>query len=444
MGRAFYLMLAGGLGALIAWAVREPSAPRLLDPARWAAWEGLTGVVLGLLVGMFLGALNGQLQGSRTHLLRGTVGGMLIGAISGGLGITLGSYFYSMGANVPVLSVVARAVGWAIFGGLIGLGQGVVGASIKRSFYGLVGGIIGGALGGLAFEFAGILLAPATLAVEGSSETGTIPRAIGFTLLGACIGLMIGVVETSARQAWVRLILGRNEGKDWAIFDDNTFLGRQENVQIPLFGDASVAPIHAVIQKSKGMYFLSACDPSLLVLLNGQPIQQAPLASGDIFQIGGHQLQFLVKGKVVQRVNPDLLRAGVQYVPQPAPSNAPIGANTTAMMMPGPIPTQSPTAVPAPTMSPPLSIVAQNGPLMGQRYGITGPTEVGRETGPIPLGFDSMTSRRHAALTPQGDHLMVTDLGSTNGILVNGTKVSSVSVRKGESFQIGSTLFLVE
>jgi pSer/pThr/pTyr-binding forkhead associated (FHA) protein len=50
---------------------------------------------------------------------------------------------------------------------------------------------------------------------------------------------------------------------------------------------------------------------------------------------------------------------------------------------------------------------------------------------------DPLMSRRHAAFSAGARHAMVKDLGSRNGILVNGTKIPEAQLRNGDVVQIG-------
>ena len=55
-------------------------------------------------------------------------------------------------------------------------------------------------------------------------------------------------------------------------------------------------------------------------------------------------------------------------------------------------------------------------------------------------------SRRHAMLTPQSDHLTLTDLSSTNGTLVNGIRLSPLKPRElryGDVVYLARLLFVV-
>ena len=91
-----------------------------------------------------------------------------------------------------------------------------------------------------------------------------------------------------------------------------------------------------------------------------------------------------------------------------------------------------------------IGLIAMDGPLSGQRFGVAGPMDVGREASGIPMSFDTMASRRHANVAPQPGGLVVTDLGSTNGTYVNGQRIHSQTVRPGDLVKIGATTFRVE
>lgn len=52
---------------------------------------------------------------------------------------------------------------------------------------------------------------------------------------------------------------------------------------------------------------------------------------------------------------------------------------------------------------------------------------------------DPNVSRHHAEIRPQGDGFVVVDLGSTNGVKVNGVKVSQQLLADGDQLTIGNT-----
>lgn len=70
---------------------------------------------------------------------------------------------------------------------------------------------------------------------------------------------------------------------------------------------------------------------------------------------------------------------------------------------------------------------------------VDGPTEVGRECDGIILS-DPTTSRRHLRLTPQDDHVIVEDLGSSNGTTVNTYRLDGpVMAAPGDVIGVGAS-----
>jgi hypothetical protein len=51
---------------------------------------------------------------------------------------------------------------------------------------------------------------------------------------------------------------------------------------------------------------------------------------------------------------------------------------------------------------------------------------------------DSNVSRRHAEIRPAGDAWIITDLGSTNGVKVNGRQVTSAPLKPGDDVVVGT------
>lgn len=68
---------------------------------------------------------------------------------------------------------------------------------------------------------------------------------------------------------------------------------------------------------------------------------------------------------------------------------------------------------------------------------------IGREGADIDIA-DERVSRRHAKLAiNRHGHLEITDLGSTNGILVNGVRVLHARLKPGNAIQISSLVIEV-
>ena len=69
-------------------------------------------------------------------------------------------------------------------------------------------------------------------------------------------------------------------------------------------------------------------------------------------------------------------------------------------------------------------LIAQNGPLKGQRWTINKPLLVGRETTCEIMVPDRMVSRFHARITPTPEGMLLEDLDSKNGTHCNGNPVT--------------------
>jgi class 3 adenylate cyclase len=75
---------------------------------------------------------------------------------------------------------------------------------------------------------------------------------------------------------------------------------------------------------------------------------------------------------------------------------------------------------------------------------LTEPLEVGRDCDGLLLA-DTMSSRRHAILTPFDDGVLVEDLHSSNGTWVNGTRITEPTmVGPGDDLLVGATVVVVQ
>lgn len=460
MGRAMLRMLAGGIGGILASVFMEPVAPSsFFDPA-WEKWQVGYSFVIGACIGGLLGLATGWAQGSRGHALRGFFLGMVIGAIGGYVGLIVGGSLshalFGSVLNQPGFSisqVFARVVVYLPLGALIGVVPGVASRSLPRTWQGMVGGLIGAGIGGGCFDIVGQIVGPAITQARGGDEVGIVSRAITAVLIGALVGLLTALIENLAKTAWIRQLFGRNEYKEWIVDAPQSFLGRSERAHVPLFGDMNVMPMHAYIARQGATFTLVDGGSPIGTYLNGQRIGQAMLHSGDMIQIGPFHLQFLMKdGKPQRVIGPEMLYGQQQVpvgaqpagVPMAAQPYIPLQATQVQPIMSTSQPTVAyPASQPMPAAAIP-TLVATSGPLSGQRFPISVPTEAGREAAGISLAFDSMASRKHAVFTPGPQGLTVQDLGSTNGTMVNGKKVQMQPLKPGDTIQIGTTVFRVE
>ena len=82
-------------------------------------------------------------------------------------------------------------------------------------------------------------------------------------------------------------------------------------------------------------------------------------------------------------------------------------------------------------------LVAQEGPLKGQRWPVNRPMVLGRESTCDVVIADRQVSRFHARLTPTPEGIILEDLGSKNGTHHNGNGLSApVILQDGDVVQI--------
>ncbi len=82
--------------------------------------------------------------------------------------------------------------------------------------------------------------------------------------------------------------------------------------------------------------------------------------------------------------------------------------------------------------------------LRGLHVDILGPVVIGRSPSSDIVVDEPYVSSTHARFTLQGPALVVEDMGSTNGTLVNGRPIGqAVTLREGDEVQVGDTIMRV-
>ncbi len=486
--RVFVGTIFGAIGGFVGFALQESLITHnaVLTPPLGQMLR--LGAIVGTMLGIAIGSVEGAVVGSASRLARGAALGALIGAIGGMFGMYVGGIVYNMalfGKDALLLdqsrdlldfthSVLARALGWTFLGAFPGLAAGAATLSQKRTIHGLAGGLIGGFVGGFAFDLVANLIAQpiqgmAAAAANGPRiiEIGGPSRAVGFTAIGAFTGLFIGLVEEMLKQAWVRVLVGRNEGKDFIVSKPLTIIGRDERADIPVFTDPNLAPQHAAIRIEQNRHVLHDGGTLIGSMVNGQPVQQVVLRDGDMIQLGQVRLLFREKATASRAPAPNRDRqaaaqkAGSLAMPSNlcqfcgAPKDAqgrclcsvePASAASTApfsLSIQGAA-AQTPSAPMPGPMGSKLTVIA--GPHAGMTVNLTAlPVTIGREDGrTIVLSGDRSVSRRHARIETQMGALTIIDEGSANGTYVNGVRIASQPLVPGDVVQMGMTVLKFE
>jgi hypothetical protein len=181
--------------------------------------------------------------------------------------------------------VILRSLGWAIFGGALGLGMNVTRSTRAQRRASLMGGIVGGELGGLLFDPINRFLIPST-------EQGDVMRLVGFCMIGLCVGIFVALSERLGRDGWLRVRTGPLRGKAFILYHNPTIIGASPSAHIFLFKDPKVAPEHVALHRSGNGYELVQSKSDAPVTVNNIPVHRRRLVSGDQITIGDTTLDF--------------------------------------------------------------------------------------------------------------------------------------------------------
>ena len=248
-----------------------------------AIWAG----VIALFVGLFLGIGEGVFYGSKENALKyaaiGAGVSLVIGAISG----YLAQWMYaSMLGDDPskIAAAFIRALGWSIMGAGIGLGVGLIKPEIKRIISCLIGGFVGAFVGGFLFNFVCDII-----------PNDFVARGIAIIVMGTLIGVGVGILEQFAKSAWLKVIRGEFEGKEYLVFPGTTSIGNNSKNTIVLFKDKLVGPHHCDIVMEGSKYIVVDCGTPMGTIVNGMKTNRHILRQGDAISIGNSVLVFNTK-----------------------------------------------------------------------------------------------------------------------------------------------------
>jgi hypothetical protein len=182
-----------------------------------------------------------------------------------------------------------RAIAWAFMGLGVGISVGLIKPEKMRLINCSLGGLIGGFLGGFVFNYAYRIVSVS------ETDTGVIPRGIGLIIMGVLIGLGIGLLEQFAKSAWLKVIRGEFEGKEYLVFTGTTTIGNNGRNTIVLFKHKLVAPMHCEIVLEGNKYVLVDMGSPMGTIVNGMRVNKHILRQGDAISIGNTVLIFNTK-----------------------------------------------------------------------------------------------------------------------------------------------------
>jgi hypothetical protein len=276
--RTYYYALLGAIGGLVGWQVSDLLGLSFVSNLYLS--EALVGALIGLSVGLFIGLTEGALTRNPVHALKSGVFSGLLGLGAGAIGLPLSEFlFQSVGAGV-----IGRALGWGVFGLLIGLAEGMVGRT--QAWKGMLGGFIGGALGGILLE-----------SVHNWLQDPLTGKAAGLVLLGACVGAFISLIAVLLSRAWLEVKSGKLKGTEFMLdkFMNKGFpsiaIGSSPLKSEIVLPDPDIAPQHAMLS-GDGMSF-NLKDMSLSgTFINNRKIERVQLANGQRIRMGNTEMVY--------------------------------------------------------------------------------------------------------------------------------------------------------
>lgn len=251
-----------------------------VSTAMWSA-------IIALFIGLFLGIGEGVYYGSKGKTLKyalvGSVVSLAIGFVSG----YFAQWMYSeMLSDDPADfdAALVRGLGWAIMGLGIGISVGLIKPEKKRILFCSLGGLVGAFVGGFLFNYVCDII-----------PNDIVARGVAIGIMGILIGIGVGLLEQFAKAAWLKVIRGEFEGKEYLVFAGTTSIGNNGKNTIVLFKDKLVGPHHCDIKLEGGKYVLSDCGTPMGTIVNGKKIARYVLRQGDAIAIGNSVLVFNTK-----------------------------------------------------------------------------------------------------------------------------------------------------
>ena len=220
-----------------------------------------------------------------------------------------------------------------------------------------------------------------------------------------------------------------NGRPEFALNKPSVWLGREPACEIVFdTNSATVSRRHAEIKVEDGRYFIHDNNSFNGTLVNDQRITlPIPLYHDDEIHlgIGGPRLRFVSPTRIAPAGADLAAQRSVPSLPSFALSDA--GSPKTVVFNKG---ASSPGLDGASAAEPQL--------LMTLAFGQKNELTIGRDDS-NDISLDGLQiSKRHARLTHAGGAISIDDLGSTNGVYVNGNRASRQVLRPEDSVQIGS------
>lgn len=296
--RVYYNAVFGGIGGLLGWTLLGALGIRTMESFGHFL---LNGALIGCSIGYLVVSVEAIRDRSLIRFCYHASYGLVLGAIGGALGMLIGEWVNQIVAGwvgadregsalYAIGTMIARGLGWMFLGLAVGMSEGIASRSLGKFSYGAIGGLMGGFLGGALFNLFHVV---ARRQGSGSLLAG----ALGLIILGACIGALSALVKAVFQPASVKVLVGWQEGREYALDKPNTLVGRDEYADVALFRDMRVEKQHIIIQREGNRFILLNNNaPPDYTRVNGAPVSHyRDLQDGDRIELGRIVLRFQLR-----------------------------------------------------------------------------------------------------------------------------------------------------
>ena len=226
-----------------------------------------------------------------------------------------------------------------------------------------------------------------------------------------------------------KLVIQDDEGKTTVVplVRDEITIGRKEGNTIRLT-ERNVSRKHARLRKLNGAFHVSDLKSFNGVKINGRRIEaETELKTGDQISIGDYQISLQFEGAEAHHAAPTAITPMAENPKADAPT----------VIAPAPV-----TRDAGPVQGPPARLVMLSAPAPGAEFALTKPTvRIGRaEDLEVWVNHRSI-SREHAEVLLENGKTFIRDLGSANGVRVNGVDTRHGPIQAGDMVELGQVRF---
>jgi hypothetical protein len=276
--RTYFYAVLGGIGGLIGWQISGLLGLSFITNLYVS--EFVVGALVGMSIGLLIGLTEGLMTRNPVHAARAGLTGALLGMVAGGIGLPLSeALFQAVGAGI-----LGRALGWGVFGMLLGLAEGIVGQT--QAWKGMLGGLIGGVVGGVLLEMA-----------QRTLQNPLAGKAAGLVLLGASVGAFISLIVVLLSRAWLEVRSGKLKGTEFILdkFMAKGFpsiaIGSSPLKSEIVLPDPDIAPQHAMLS-GDGMHFALKDMSMAGTYIENRKVERAQLMNGQRIRMGNTELVY--------------------------------------------------------------------------------------------------------------------------------------------------------